>query len=155
MTWQKGQSGNPLGKPKRLPLPSEKELRSLWSTWAISKSDDINKIYNRFSEKDKASFYLAIMKIITPLKSQMEIDAPEESYENLNFSRLSLVQFSTYKLLTEKATNVNGEIDPSKLNTEEIKKYLELLELCDPGYVPAATYKLPEITYTPSDSDPF
>jgi len=105
-------SGN-IGKPKGATNKTTRELRGFITNFLNDKAFEIPHIWNSLEDKDKASLYLHLCRLLMP-------KAPEETPEkDQNFSRI-VIRFTNDEDLTskEKETLLNHLINDETNNTE-------------------------------------
>jgi hypothetical protein len=105
-------SGN-IGKPKGATNKTTRELRGFITNFLNDKAFEIPHIWNSLEDKDKASLYLHLCRLVMP-------KAPEETPEkDPNFSR-PIIRFTNDEDLTskEKETLLNHLIKGETNNTE-------------------------------------
>ena len=87
--WQKGQSGNPTGRPEGVKNKSTKKIRDSIQYIVENNIESIQESLDLMNPKDKMKFIIDLIKLVLPtLRSVDQINSASEKIPNIDFRSL-------------------------------------------------------------------
>jgi hypothetical protein len=117
MKFEKGQSGNPSGRPKGSKNKATNDLRSRISTFLESEFLSIKKAYASLSAEKKMKFFVDLLSYSVPKLSNTKMDI---ELENLTDEQLTVIINGLKKDAIEQAAKVRVQ-NSNALMYDELK----------------------------------
>jgi len=88
MTFQKGHSGNPNGRPKGSPNKVSGELRKAISDFLTDNFASVQETWEKANERERLQFYVQLLRFALPTLQSMEL---QSDFERMTDSELQMI----------------------------------------------------------------
>jgi hypothetical protein len=106
MPFEKGVSGNPMGRPKGSIDRSSQQLKDCIKKFLLNEFEIIKKDFNQLSPKDRVRLYIDLLAYTVPKVQSVEF---ENGFESLSDDQLDYIIENLKKPKNEKGVNEEAE----------------------------------------------